>query len=124
MASPRSMKETRASTSDHRGGSELSLSELDAMLAQIDPKSAELVEKVLTAPIEPDKHKCVGEMHVLLYEDGTFEFKFPRLGWLTPGRLEAATPLMYVALMRARSAEQRRSEGLPAEVVLHPGDAA
>lgn len=67
----------------------------------------EPVKKGLTKSPEPAKVPTnVGEMHLTLTDDEMLDVKIIRLGRLTPGRIEKAQNFLYMALMRARAAEE------------------
>lgn len=68
--------------------------------------------------------KCVGELHVQLFEDETVRVTFPNLGRWTLGRLEKAMSPIYRACQIERAKELRRSQGLSEDFNMGDGDAA
>jgi hypothetical protein len=96
----------------------------DLELPELAPADTKQIELGLTNGTEAGNLKCVGEMRLRLLSDGTFDIQFPVLGLLTIGRLESATNQMYTALMRARAAHLRKSQGQPEHFNLHPSDVA
>lgn len=64
---------------------------------------------------QEDDNKCVGEIHVQLFEDETVRVSIPNLGRWTLGRLEKAMSPILRAIQLERAKQLRRSQGLPEE---------
>lgn len=88
---------------------------------KINEENSEKDVDISFAPDE-DENKCVGELHVLLFEDETVRVEFPKLGRWTLGRLEKAMSPILRACQIERAKELRRSQGQPAEFRMSEGD--
>ena len=88
---------------------------------KINEENSEKDVDISLVPVE-DENKCVGELHVLLFEDETVRVEFPKLGRWTLGRLEKAMSPILRACQIERAKELRRSLGQPADFRMSEGD--